>query len=102
MPYHSIMHIIMESVAEGDAPYTILYPDMPTSLEDLQKGWIQLKEERDSFEAQLYASEEVLGAYKAATRRSKCECLPCAEEDAFSLFYLRELFCKPKRHVVIF
>ena len=31
---------------------------MPTSLEDLQKSWIQLKEEQDAFEAQFYASEK--------------------------------------------
>ena len=31
---------------------------MPTSLEDLQKDWIQLKEERDTFEAQFCASEK--------------------------------------------
>ena len=43
---------------EGDVPYTILHPDMPTSLEDLQKGWIQMKEDRDTFEAQLYSSEK--------------------------------------------
>ena len=31
---------------------------MPTSLEDLQRDWIQLKEERDTFEAQFYANEK--------------------------------------------
>ena len=58
MPYPSILPVIMEPVVEGDVPYTVLHPDMPTSLEDLQKGWIQLKEERDAFEAQFYASEK--------------------------------------------
>ena len=58
MPYPSILPVIMEHVVEGDVPYTVLHPDMPTSLEDLQKGWIQLKEERDTFEAQFYASEK--------------------------------------------
>ena len=48
----------MEPVAEEEVPYTVLHPNMPTSLEDLQKGWIQLKEERDIFEAQFYASEK--------------------------------------------
>ena len=45
-------------MVEGDVPYTVLHPDMPTSLEDLQKGWIQLKEEWDNCEAQFYASEK--------------------------------------------
>ena len=58
MPYPSILPVIMEPVVEGDVSYTVLHPDMPTSLEDLQKGWIQLKEERDTFEAQFYASEK--------------------------------------------
>ncbi|XP_058771932.1 uncharacterized protein LOC131645406 [Vicia villosa] len=31
---------------------------MPTNLEELQKSWIQLKEERDTFETQFYASEK--------------------------------------------
>ena len=55
----------MEPVFEGDVPYIILHPDLPTSLEDLQKGWIKLKEEWDTFEAQFYASEKrVLGLTK--------------------------------------
>ena len=36
MPYPSILPVIMEPVVEGDVPYTVLHPDMPTSLEDLQ------------------------------------------------------------------
>ena len=58
MPYPSILPIIMEPVVEGDVSYTLLYPNMPTSLEDLQKDWIHLKEERDTFEAQFHASEK--------------------------------------------
>ena len=45
MPYEAILPIIMEPVAEGDVPYTVLYPDLPTSLEDLQRAWIQIKGE---------------------------------------------------------
>ena len=48
--------MIIEPVVEGDVPYTILHPDVPTNFEELQKSWIQLKEERDTFEAQFYAS----------------------------------------------
>ena len=58
MPYPSILPVIIEHVVEGDVPYTVLHPDMPTSLEDLQKAWVQLKEERDTFEDQFYASEK--------------------------------------------
>ena len=58
MHYPSILPVIMEPVVEGDVPYTVLHSDMPTSLEDLQKGWIQLKEERDTSAAQFYASEK--------------------------------------------
>ena len=58
MPYPSILLVIKDPVVEGDVPYTILHPDMPTSLEDLQRDWIQLKGERDTFEAQFCASEK--------------------------------------------
>ena len=58
MPYPCILPVIIEPVVEGDVPYTILHPNTPTSLEDLQRDWIQLKEERDTFEAQFYASEK--------------------------------------------
>ena len=54
----SILPVIIEPVMEGDVPYTILHPDIPTSLEYLQRDWIQLKGERDTFEAQFYASEK--------------------------------------------
>ena len=37
MPYPSILPVIIELVVKGDVPYTILHPDMPTSLEDLQR-----------------------------------------------------------------
>ena len=45
MPYPSILPVIIELVKEGDVLYTILHPDMTTSLEDLQRDWIQLKGE---------------------------------------------------------
>ena len=57
MPYPFILPIIIEPVMEGDVPYTILHPNMPISLEDLQWDWIQLKGELDTFEAQFYASK---------------------------------------------
>ena len=57
MPCPSILPIIIKPVMEGDVPYTILHPDMPNSLEDLQRDWIQLKGERDTFEAQFYARD---------------------------------------------
>ena len=58
MPYPSILPVIIEPVVKGDVPYTVLHPNMPTSLKDLQKDWIQLKEERDTFKARFYASEK--------------------------------------------
>ena len=38
MPYEAILPIIMEPITEGDVPYTILHPDMPTTLEELQRS----------------------------------------------------------------
>ena len=62
MPYPAILPVIVEHVVEGDVPHTIHHPDIPIDFEELRKSWIQLKEERDTFEAQFYASEKkVLG-----------------------------------------
>ena len=57
MPYPAVLPVIIDPVVEGDVSRTILHQDMPDNLEELQKSWIQLKEERDTFETQLYASE---------------------------------------------
>ena len=38
MPYSAILPIIMEPVAEGHVPNTVLYPDMPTDFEELHKS----------------------------------------------------------------
>ena len=48
IPYIAILPVIVEPVAEEDVPYTVLHPDMPTNLEELQRSWIQLKEDRKS------------------------------------------------------
>ena len=58
MPYEAVLPVIMEPVVEGDVPHTILYPDMPTTIEDLQNAWIQLRGERDTFEAKFYEGEK--------------------------------------------
>ena len=58
MPYPAIRPVIIELEFEGDVPQVILHPDMPTDLEELQKSQIQMKEERDTFETQFYASEK--------------------------------------------
>ena len=58
MPYPAILPVIMEPVAKGDTPYTLLHPNMPTTLEEFQRSWIQLKGERYTFETHFYASEK--------------------------------------------
>ena len=58
MTYPTILPVIIEPVVEGDVPHTILHPDIPTNFEELQMSWIQLKEERDTFETQFYTSEK--------------------------------------------
>ena len=50
--------MIMEPVAKWETPYLVHHPDMPTDHEELQKSWVQLKEERDTFEAQFYANKK--------------------------------------------
>ena len=58
IPYEAILPTIIDPIAEGDIPYTILHSDMPTTFKELQRSWIQLKGERDTFKAQFYASEK--------------------------------------------
>ena len=58
MPYPHVLPMIKEPVLEGEVSYTIQHPDMPTSWEEMQKSWIQLKEERNSLESSLHASEK--------------------------------------------
>ena len=58
MPYAAILPVIVEPITEGEVPYTILHPDMPTDLEELQRSWIQLKKERDTYRDQFYAQEK--------------------------------------------
>ena len=38
MPYPAIHPVIIEPVAEGDTPYTLFHPDMPTNFEELQRS----------------------------------------------------------------
>ena len=50
--------MILKPIVQGGESRIILHPDMPTNFEELKKSWIQLKEERDTFEAQFYESEK--------------------------------------------
>ncbi|XP_058744294.1 uncharacterized protein LOC131616854 [Vicia villosa] len=58
MPYPHVRPMIVEPEYEEDVPQVIFHPDMPTNLEELKRSWIQLKEERDTFEAQFRAKEK--------------------------------------------
>ena len=40
MPYPAILPIIMEPVTDTNVPHTIFHPDMPTTLEELQRYWV--------------------------------------------------------------
>ena len=58
MPYIVVLPVIVDPITEGDIPYTVLHPEMPTDLEELQRSWIQLKKERDTYRDQFYAQEK--------------------------------------------
>ena len=58
MPYTTILSVIVEPITEEDVSYTVLHPDMPTDLEELQRSWIQLKKERDTFRDHFYVNEK--------------------------------------------
>ena len=57
MPYMSVLPVIMEPTTEGGIPYTVLYPDIPTDLGELQRSWIKLKKEWDTYRDQFYTRE---------------------------------------------
>ena len=107
MPYPSILPVIMEPVAEGDVPYTVLHPNMPTSLEDLKRGQILLKEERGTFEAQFYASEKkVLEAPKQIHEEWSLNAYiaPKRMRSTFlsqEFLYFISFIVSPKRHDVL-
>ncbi|KAI5417129.1 hypothetical protein KIW84_041936 [Lathyrus oleraceus] len=58
MPYLAVGPLIVEPEVEGGTPQIIPYPDMPTDVEELKRSWIQLREERDTFEAQFCAERK--------------------------------------------
>src|SRR3954471_1073429 len=51
MPYPAVLPVTIEPEIEGYEPQVVLHPNMPTDLEELQKSWVQLKEERDTFKS---------------------------------------------------
>lgn len=58
MPYLAVGPLIVEPEVEGGTPQIIPYPNMPTDVEELKRSWIQLREERDTFEAQFSAKRK--------------------------------------------
>ena len=57
MPYEAVLPVIVEPTIEEGIPYTVLYRYMPTDLEELQRSWIQLKNERDTYREQYHEQE---------------------------------------------
>ena len=53
-----MLPVIKEPVLEGEVSYTMQHPAMPTSWEEMQKSWIQLKEEQNSLETSLHVREK--------------------------------------------
>ncbi|KAI5396849.1 hypothetical protein KIW84_062901 [Lathyrus oleraceus] len=58
MPYLAVRPLIVEPGVEGGTSQIIPYPDMPTDVEELKRSWIQLREERDTFETQFVAERK--------------------------------------------
>ena len=54
---HRITLVIVEPTTEEGIPYTILYPYMPTDFRELQRSWIQLMKERDTYKDQFHAQK---------------------------------------------
>ena len=58
MSYEVVLPVIVEVADEERVPPTILHSYMYTDIGALKRSWMQLREERDTFEAQFYASEK--------------------------------------------
>ena len=56
-PYEDVLPVIVEPTNEEGIPYTVLYPYMPIDLTALQRSWIQLKEERDTYWEKYHEQE---------------------------------------------
>ena len=99
MPYPYILPVIIEPDMEGEVPHTLLHPDMPTSLEDLQRSWIQLKGECNTFEAQFYASEKkVLELTRQLHEEQTLNTYIAPKKDAQRLFTFEFCIILPKGH----
>ena len=57
MPYVAVLPVIVEPTTEEGISHTVLYPYMPTDLGELQRSWIQLKSERDTYREQFHEQE---------------------------------------------
>ena len=57
MPYEAVLPVIVEPTNEEGIPYTVLYPYMPTDPGELQRSWIQLRNERDTYRGQFHEQE---------------------------------------------
>ena len=57
MPYTAVLQVIVEPTTEDEIPYTVPYPYMPTDLGELQRSWIQLKNEWDTYREQFHEQE---------------------------------------------
>ena len=49
--------VIVEPTTQEGIPYMFLYPYMPTDLGELQRSWIQLMKERDTYSDQFHDQE---------------------------------------------
>jgi hypothetical protein len=58
MPYLAVGPLIVEPEVEEGISQIVPYPDMPTDVEELKRSWIQLREERDTFETQFVAERK--------------------------------------------
>ena len=57
MPYVAVLPVIVEPTTAEGIPYTVLYPYMPIDLRELQRSWIQLKNEWDTYREQFHDQE---------------------------------------------
>ena len=58
MPYEAVFLVIVEPTNEEGVPYIVLYPYMSTDPGELQRSWIHLKEERNTYREKYHEQEK--------------------------------------------
>ena len=57
MSYEVVLPGIVEHADEEGVPHTVIHPYMPTDIGALNRSWMQLREERDTYREKYHEQE---------------------------------------------